>query len=283
MSFQSKLGFTIPNADLKFTCKKPKIFEDYLFIITNSNEILCFKKEEDQINKVSYYEKKYLILTRMQEREEILDMFIMNSSDQILTNQNTQKMLIVISSNLIIYYFNLEDGLCINKINLSIIKNDQILFINSIQKRFILFIFKRKALLYDSFSHLIFKEEQMKVLNRIEDEETNDFQYFEVKDVYPIKENCYFLRSLNEETFFLCVEKLNSIEPLGLNYEDTRIRIVKQMFELSKFFNEDTKSCIFSNEEFVFHNMNNIIKVSFLDSIEELTEISSYVTQILKN
>ena len=280
MSFQSKLGFTIPNADLKFTCKKPKIFEDYLFIITNSNEILCFKKEEDQINKVSYYEKKYLILTRMQEREEILDIFIMNSSDQILTNQNTQKILIVISSNLIIYYFNLEDGLCINKINLSLIKNDKILFITSIQKRFILFIFKRKALLYDSFSHLIFKEEQMKVLNRVEDEDTNDFQSFEIKEVYPIKENCYFLRSSNEETFFLCAEKLNLIDPLGLNYEDTRIRIVKQMFELSKFFNEDTKSCIFSNDEFVFHNMNNIIKVSFLDSIEELTEISSYVTQM---
>ena len=279
MSFKSQLGFTIPNADLKFSCKKTKIFEDYLFVITNSNEILTFKKEEDQINKVSYYEKKYLILTNMQEREEILNMFIMDSSNQILTNQNTQKTLIIISSNFIIYYFNLEDGLCVNKINISLISNDQILLITSILKRFILFIFKRKAMLYDSFSHIVFKEEQMKFLNRTEDEEKNEFHSFEVKNVYQIKENCFFLRSSNEETFFLCAEKLNSIEPLGLNYEDTRIRIVKQMFELNKFFNEDTKSCIFSNDEFLFYNMNNIIKVCFLDSIEELTEISSYLTQ----
>ena len=195
MSFKSQLGFTIPNADLKFSCKKTKIFEDYLFVITNSNEILTFKKEEDQINKVSYYEKKYLILTNMQEREEILNMFIMDSSNQILTNQNTQKTLIIISSNFIIYYFNLEDGLCVNKINISLISNDQILLITSILKRFILFIFKRKAMLYDSFSHIVFKEEQMKFLNRTEDEEKNEFHSFEVKNVYQIKENCFFLRS----------------------------------------------------------------------------------------
>ena len=280
MNLKSKLGFTIPNSDLQFTCKKTKILDDYLFIITNSNEILTFKKEEDQINNISYYEKKYLILTSMQDREEILDLFIMNSSDHILSNYQIEQILIIISKNFIIYYFNIEDGLCLNKINLSLINNEQILFVSSLLKRFILFIFKRKAMIYDSFSHIIFKEEQMKILNRREDENINDFQYFEIKKIYQIKENCFYLKSVNEETFFLNVEKLNTIDSLFLNYEDSRIKIIKLMFELEKFFNEDTQSCIFSNEEFIFYNFNNTLKVSFLDSIDELTDISSYISKI---
>ena len=280
MNLKSKLGFTIPNSDLKFTCKKTKILDDYLFIISNSSEILTFKKEEDQINNISYYEKKYLILTSMQDREDILDLFIMNSSDHILSNYNIEQVLIIISANFIIYYFNLDDGLCLNKINLSLIKHEQILFTSSILKRFILFIFKRKAMIYDSYSHIIFKEEQMKILNRREEENINDFQYFEIKNIYKIKENCFFLKSVNEETFFLNVEKLNTIDSLILNYEDSRIRIIKLIFELGKFFTEDTQSCIFSKEEFIFYNINNIIKVSFLDSVDELTEISSYTTKV---
>ena len=216
----------------------------------------------------------------MQDREEILDLFIMNSSDHILSNYQIEQILIIISINFIIYYFNIEDGLCLNKINLSLINNEQILFVSSLLKRFILFIFKRKAMIYDSFSHIIFKEEQMKILNRREDENVNDFQYFEIKKIYQIKENCFYLKSVNEETFFLNVEKLNTIDSLFLNYEDSRIKIIKLMFELEKFFNEDTQSCIFSNEEFIFYNFNNTLKVSFLDSIDELTEISSYITKI---
>ena len=280
MNLKCKLGFTIPNSDLKFICKKAKILDDYLFIISNSNEILTFIKEEDQINNISYYEKKYLILTSMQDREEILDLFIMNSSDQILSNYNIEQILIIISANFVIYYFNLDDGLCLNKINLSLMKNEQILFISSILKRFILFIFKKKAMLYDSYSHVIFKEEQMKILNRREEENVNDFQYFEIKNIYQIKENCFFLKSINEETFFLNVEKLNTIDSLFLNYESSRIKIIKLMFELGKVFTEDTQSCIFSKEEFIFYNFNNSVKVSFLDSIDELTEISSYTTKV---
>ena len=52
------------------------------------------------------------------------------------------------------------------------------------------------------------------------------------------------------------------------------------MFEIGKFFTEETKSCLFSNEEFIFYNINNTVKISFLDSIDELSEISSYVTKI---
>ena len=81
----------------------------------------------------------------MQDREEILDLFIMDSS-QILTNYNNRKTLIIISVNFIIYYFNIEDGLSINNINVSLINNDNILYVSPILQRFILFIFKRKAM-----------------------------------------------------------------------------------------------------------------------------------------
>jgi hypothetical protein len=46
MNKKSKLGFIIPNKDLKFSYKKTKVIDDYLFIITNSNEILTFKKKK---------------------------------------------------------------------------------------------------------------------------------------------------------------------------------------------------------------------------------------------
>ena len=82
----------------------------------------------------------------MQDREEILDLFIMDSS-QILTNYNNRKTLIIISVNFIIYYFNIEDGLSINNINVSLINNDNILYVSPILQRFILFIFKRKEML----------------------------------------------------------------------------------------------------------------------------------------
>ena len=52
------------------------------------------------------------------------------------------------------------------------------------------------------------------------------------------------------------------------------------MSEIGKFFTEETKSCLFSNEDLIFYNINNTVKVSFLDSINELTEISLYVTKI---
>ena len=82
----------------------------------------------------------------MQDKEEILDLFIMDSS-QILTNYNNRKTLIIISVNFIIYYFNIEDGLSINNINVSLINNDNILYVSPILQRFILFIFKRKEML----------------------------------------------------------------------------------------------------------------------------------------
>jgi hypothetical protein len=66
---------------------------------------------------------------------------------------------------------------------------------------------------------------------------------------------------------------------LEYNYEEIRLRLLKHTFHIDKVFNEDSQSLIFSKGEFVFHNLNQTIKVSFLDSVEELTELSSLNTE----
>ena len=257
MSFKSKLAMTIPNSDLSFDCKNMKIIENYLFIITTTNEIIIFKKEDDLINKVSYFDKKYIILSNYQTREDIFNLFIMNAPDSILNEE--EKYIVVISNNLILHYYNLSDGLCVDKINLSKFKNDNILLINSLHSRFLLIIFSKKIIIYDIFTHLIFKEEQTKFLNKIIDNEKNEFINFEIKKIYKIKENSYYLLSTHNDSFFLNIEKLNNIKNYGINFEECRIRLIKQTFDLNKFFNEDSIITIYNNE-YIFFNINKIIK-----------------------
>ena len=140
MSSECQLGMTILNSDLKFKSKKLKIINNYLFVITDSNEVLVFKKEEDQINNVCYFEKRYIILNNVQEREDIIDIFGLDSMNNIAPIQ--QKVLVIVTKNLVVYYYNFIDGLCINKINLSILENSPVLHISSLNDRFLVFIFK---------------------------------------------------------------------------------------------------------------------------------------------
>ena len=268
------LGLTIPNADMNFSCKRTKMIEDRLFVFTKNNEILVLIKKEDKINNVSYFEKDYLILTSMQEREEIVDVFIMKKANEIMT-QN-ERIILVVTKSLVIYFCNLSDGLCISKRNLSNFKEDKIIHIASLCERFLLLIFERKAMLFDTFSQMIFKEESMKVLNKIptDDNGKEEFLNFEVDKVYPIKENSFFILSKDKDTFFLSVPLINSIYHYTLDYEVTRIKIIKETFDISKYFNDESMLCFFSNQDFIFHNLNQKIRVSFLDSVEELTELS---------
>ena len=129
-----------------------KMIEDRLFVFTKNNEILVLIKKEDKINNVSYFEKDYLILTSMQEREEIVDVFIMKKANEIMT-QN-ERIILVVTKSLVIYFCNLSDGLCISKRNLSNFKEDKIIHIASLCERFLLLIFERKAMLFDTFSQL---------------------------------------------------------------------------------------------------------------------------------
>jgi hypothetical protein len=273
------LGLTIPNPDLNFTCKKAKLINDYLFFITNSNEILVYTKQEDHINNVSYFDKKFLLLTSMQSRDDIIDIFIMKKSTDILSQKD--RVIIAVTSKMVVYYFNLCDGLCFNKVSLIPFykaSSEKIHFIKPLAQRFILFIFTSKAMLFDTYGQVVFKEEQLKVLNKnipYDEATKEDFQFFSIKNIYQVKDNSFFLQSMENETFFLSVTGINLLLQQSLDYEKTRIRIIKQTFNLEKHFNSESMCCMFHNEDFIVHNVGQTVKVSFVDSVEELTELTS--------
>ena len=306
MSGECQLGMTILNSDLKFKSKKLKIINNYLFVITDTNEIIVFKKEEDTINNLSYFQKRYILLSNVQEREEIIDIFGLDSINNISPVQ--KQVLVVITKNLVVYYFNFEDGLCFNKINISILENSSVLHISVINNRFLVFIFKKKIFLFDSFTNTILKEEPLQVLKKEEvdiiiEENYKDFKdrermnrereknkkneekvkdnvvNFEAKNVYQIKENSFFILTTKNETYFLVVENINNLEKDQIDYELIKIRIIKESFEIKKFINDDSLSCLINSQEFLFHNFDKILKISYLDLVEELSEITTYDTK----
>ena len=152
MSSECQLGITILNSDLKFKSKRLKTINNYLFVITDTNEVLVFSKEEDKINNLSYYEKRYILLNNVQEREEIIDIFALDSINNISPIQH--KVLVIVTKNLVVYYYNIVDGLCFNKINLSILEHSPVLHISSLRDRFLVFIFRKKIFLFDTFNLL---------------------------------------------------------------------------------------------------------------------------------
>ena len=309
MSSECQLGMTILNSDLKFKSKKLKIINNYLFVITDSNEVLVFKKEEDQINNVCYFEKRYIILNNVQEREDIIDIFGLDSMNNIAPIQ--QKVLVIVTKNLVVYYYNFIDGLCINKINLSILENSPVLHISSLNNRFLVFIFKKKMFLFDTFTNTVLKEEPLQVLKKEEvdvdmiiDDNFKDFKdrerlnreknkkneekeknkdknvvNFEAKNIYQIKEKSFFILTTKNETYFLDIENIDKLKNDDIDYELIKIRIIKQSFEIKKFINDDSLSCLINKQEYLFHNYDKILKISFLDLVEELSEITSYDTK----
>ena len=315
MNYSTNIGFTIPNSNYSFKLKKLKLIDDYLFIITELNEVLVYKKE----NNKTFYKKKYIFLTSKQKRENIFDLFIMNNNNEKILTQN-KKILIVISDNLIIFYINLSDGVCFDKINLINFKeNNKILNISSINERFLFIIFNQKAFLFDVQTQIIFSEELFRykkkhqinsILENINinnnnnnnnhhflsnknknnsNENNNNIEYinFTVNKIYKIKSNSFFLLTENFVTYFLTIEKINELNNNNnnLNYNENHIKITKkENFKIEKILKENVFFTLFQNNEFIFHNYfdslnNNIIKISFLDSIEELTEISNFHTK----
>ena len=304
MSSECQLGMTILNSDLKFKSKKLKIINNYLFVITDTNEVIVFKKEEDKINNLNYFEKRYILLNNVQEREEIIGIFGLDSINNISPVQ--KKILLIVTKSLVVYYYYFEDGLCFNKINLSILESSPVLHISSINDRFLIFIFKKKIFLFDTFTNTTLKDEPLQVLKKEEvdiiiEENFKDFKdrermnrdknkkneqvvkdnvvNFEAKNVYQIKENSFFILTTKNETYFLVVENINKIAKEQIDYELIKIRIIKESFEIKKFINDDSLSCLINNQEYLFHNSDKILKISFLDLVEELSEITSYDTK----
>ena len=305
MSDYFQLGMTILNCDMQFKCKKTKLINNYLFIITDTNEVLVYSKEEDHVNNICYFEKRYILLSNVQNRQEIIDIFAMNASENI--NSQDKKVLVIITKDLVVYYHNFNDGLCYNKINLSTFENSDVMNISSINNRFLLFIFCRKLFLFDTFTNTVLKEEPLQVLEKKDEEmiieenvglpnalrqkekEKNDKKQVEksnvenliVKNIYQIKENCFFLYTTKNVTYFLAIENADKINKVDIDYEIINIKLTNQNFNIKKFFNDDSLSCLFNNEErqFLFHNYDTQLKVSFLDAVNDLSEQSSYDTK----
>lgn len=117
--------------------------------------------------------------------------------------------------------------------------------------------------------------------NRKEDEnkKSDKVVNFEVVKIYQIKENSFFLLTTKNETYFLVVEKASKLGKYDIDYELIKIRIIKESFQIKKFISDDTLSCLANNKGYLFHNSEKILKISFLDLVEELSEITSYDTK----
>ena len=306
MNNEFQLGMTILNSDMQFKIKKIKAIWNYLLVITDTNEIIAFSKHDDFTNNISYFKKKYIILNSIQNREEIIDMFGLEGANIISPFVN--KYLIVITKSLIIYYYNIQDGLCINKINLSVLADSNLLHVSALFNRFLVFIFSKKIFLLDTYTNTTLKEEPLQVMikeevdmvieenlkefkerelmnreknNKKEDEnKTKDKVInFEAVKIYQIKENSFFLLTTKNETYYLALEKDAKFGKNDIDYELIKIRIIKESFNIKKFINDDSLSCLINSKGYLFHNSETILKISFLDLVEELSEITSYDTK----
>jgi len=81
----NSLGLYIPNSDYSFECSSVKCIDDYLFVITKSNEIITYFKEDDPVKGINL-KKKYILLTHPQIREEIFDIIKINKTPSLLVN-----------------------------------------------------------------------------------------------------------------------------------------------------------------------------------------------------
>ena len=306
MNTEFKIGMTILNSDMKFNIKRLKAIDNYLLVITDTNEVIAFSKHDDTTNNISYFRKRYIVLNSIQNREEIIDMFGLDGANIISPFIN--KYLVIVTKSLIIYYYNLLDGLCINKINLSILVDSPLLHVSSLYNRYLVFIFSKKIFLFDTFTNTVLKEEPLQVMIKEEvdiviEENLKEFKEkelinreknnkkeednkakdkvinFEAEKIYQIKDNSFFLLTTKNETYFLVVEKDNKLGKNDIDYELIKIRIIKESFNIKKFINDDSFSCLINNKGYLFHNCETILKISFLDMVEELSEITSYDTK----
>ena len=306
MNNEFQIGMTILNSDMKFKTKRIKAIWNYLLVITDTNEIIVFSKHDDITNNISYFRKKYIILNSIQNREEIIDVFGLEGVNIISPFIN--RYLIVVTKSLIVYYYNIQDGLCINKINLSVLVDSNLLHVSSLFNRFLVFIFSKKIFLFDTYTNTVLKEEPLQVMIKEEvdmfiEENLKEFKErelmnreknskkedenkskdkvinFEAIKIYQIKENSFFLLTTKNETYFLAIEKDNKFTKNDIDYELIKIRIIKESFNIKKFINDDSLSCLINNKGYLFHNFETVLKISFLDLVEELSEITSYDTK----
>jgi WD40 repeat protein len=106
--------------------------------------------------------------------------------------------------------------------------------------------------------------------------------------VFKVKENKFFILSASKDTYICELTNLpqlniDEVELCQINmdnfkYEEMRFRIIKHTFRIDQVVHDDSYFSLMSNEELIYHTLNQKLKVSAVDSVEEITEMSSYDT-----
>jgi len=138
MNNQISLGFYIPNSDYTFQVEKIICREDFMFIITKENEVIVYQKKLESSGQYVFV-RRFLLLTHPQVRKGILDIFLIKLS-QSLFNKPSKFIILTISEDLVLNYWNIKDGICINKVKLN--QSDVIKRVYTINFRFFVFICK---------------------------------------------------------------------------------------------------------------------------------------------
>ena len=73
------LSLCVHNTDYEFQARLVKSVENYVFVITEKEEVIVYKRIGDVNNYCSNLEKQYILLTHPQERTPIFDVFIIDN------------------------------------------------------------------------------------------------------------------------------------------------------------------------------------------------------------
>lgn len=178
-----KIGFFIPNSDFNFTIKRIINRYNLLFVITTHNEIIVFDVNENE------YTKKFLLLTNTQERENILEIFIVEKAITIMDNsENVTDVIITINEGFVINFWSIKSGRCINKINLRrYCMEDNLLDCSVIHSRFLSLIFTKKIIIFDVVTQMILYKE-----NFTFEEKNITLKESSILTALKIKENKFF-------------------------------------------------------------------------------------------
>lgn len=75
---KESLGIYISNSNFCFSIKKLITFNNYIVLITIKNEIIVYKNENNKFN------KKYILLSKIQDRKNIFDIVLVKGQENIL-------------------------------------------------------------------------------------------------------------------------------------------------------------------------------------------------------
>lgn len=90
---KNELGLTILNHDYQFKLTKVKALKDFIFIFTETNEIIVYKNKakNSKNDKEAFFEKKFILFTKSQMREEIFDTLIVKMFDTLFVFKFSNK------------------------------------------------------------------------------------------------------------------------------------------------------------------------------------------------